>query len=195
MEDSEEFSFLDSEKPLRVPYPDHPDRCASVAAGGDQCPFYRWGSQDSKACKMHGGQHAAKKAAKKAMSMYNLALYQDEIERFGNHDSIFSLRDEIGILRMTLQGVVKGFKGDADLLMNTGRISQLVGQIHKVVVDAKKLESQLGELMDKAAIHRLCDSIIAIVTEHVSAEKLPVIADAIAAAIANAIIERDRSGT
>lgn len=191
----DDTDFLDSEKPLRAPYPDHPDRCQAIAAGGDQCPFYRWGSQDSKYCKMHGGATAAKKAAKKAMSMYNLALYQEEVERFGNHDSIFSLRDEIGILRMTLQGLMSDFKGPSDLMMNTGRIAQLVGQIHKIVVDAKKLESQLGELMDRAAIHRLCDSIIAIVTDHVDASRLPVIADAIAAAIANAIIERDRGGT
>jgi hypothetical protein len=180
----------------RVPYPDHPERCQAVAAGGDQCTFFHWprsregAPSPSKMCKMHGGAVVAKSMAKKAVSQYNLAKYKANVEKFASHDGIFNLRDEIGILRMTLETGLNRINNDDELVMASARITLLVKQIKETVEASKKLESQLGELMDRAAISRLCDSLISIIGDVVPEDRMPDVADRVAAAIASAVSSR-----
>lgn len=183
-----------------VPYPEHADRCQASAAGGGQCLFFRIMKdaegnvlkEPAKYCKMHGGQSHLKEVKKKALSQYFLTKFKAQVEHFNSSDSIFSLRDEIGISRMMVQEILNKCEDANDLMLHSAKVGQLVQNIHKLVLDAKKLESQLGELMDRAAIVRLCDAIIAVVGAAVPEEKLASVSEQISIAIAQAVAGRDQ---
>lgn len=156
----------------RVPYPDHPDRCEGIAKGA-QCLFFK--VEDSKYCKMHGGR------PKDPVEIYKLTKHRARMKELKEHSELFSLREEIGVLRITLEETLnQAANENMGMFMHSGKITALVGQIGKLVVDAKKLESGLGRLMDQQVVLALAGHIVEAVAQVVSDEdQLREVAEAI----------------
>lgn len=166
----------------KVEYPEAKNRCQAVTSQG-QClnqamPGMAW-------CTVHGGNVQAKSQEKASLSNYRLGLWQAKLERQTSSTQLKSLRDEIGILRILLEEKMNKCQDVTDLILQSAGISDLVVKIEKLVTSCNKLESSLGELMDKQAILRFAGSVISIITETLGEEpeKVNEIASKILAAV------------
>lgn len=165
---------------VRCAEPDDPDRCQGVCKSG-QCPYKK--EPGLEYCPMHmaSGKTGLEK---KAMRNYRLGKHQLRVEEFADNDQVKSLREEVGITRMLLEEIVNRCADANDLLMYSNKISQLVGQIEKLVVSCDRLERSTGMLLDKTRVTHLADVIINIIGMHITdPEALPQISHQILAEI------------
>jgi len=145
--------------------PEDPDRCQAVGKS-DQCPYK---SMDgSKFCPRHGGNKAGNKEEK--VQLRNLRItrayrYAERAKELGDSEHIKSVRDEIAILRLLLEERLEVCHVPADLLLASPVISDLILKIEKLVSSAHRLESNLGELLDKAAVVQLTGELIEIISK------------------------------
>jgi len=110
---------------------------------------------------MHGGQIGKSTEAK----MYRLQKYQARLTELKDHEAALSLRNEIGILRMTLEEILNKCDNAVDLMIHSAKISRLVQDIGKLVVESKKLEAGLGNLLDRQVVLTLASAIIDVIGE------------------------------
>lgn len=194
--------MLDDFKPVRVE-PSDPTRCQAVGQNGEQCPFQGMpdptitpgaggmGPEDVrflKHCRMHGS--AAGKAVKKeARRLYNLQKFKS-IEAYLDPDVGTNLDEELAVQRMMLQTILNKCETEVDLVMSAPAISQMTREIRETMKDNKKLKSQMGELLDRAAIHKLADRLVAVMSKHAPADKMDELSVDVAAAIAEAVSGR-----
>lgn len=195
--------MIDDFKPVRV-QPDDPTRCQSVGQNGEQCPFQGMldptivpgaggmSIQDTKFlkyCRMHGSAtaHTMKRQAKK---LYRIARWQDRIERLGDPEVGTNLDDELASMRMVFEAALNQCETDVQLVMQAPQLQSLAREIRDTLTSNKKLKSQMGELLDRAAMHKLCDAIVVIISKHVDASKLDEVAADVAGAVAQAVSSR-----
>jgi len=144
----------------KIEYEAQEGRCQAVNSKG-QCLNMAY--KDSKFCLAHGGNKSAQAQEAKNIRNYQLAKWNDRLERFGNSDGIKSLRDEIGILRMMMEERLNLCNDAQDLVLQSGPISDLVMKIDKVVTSCHKLEGAMGQLLDKAALVQFAGEVISII--------------------------------
>lgn len=194
--------MLEDFKPVRVD-PIDPTRCQAIGANGDQCPFQ--GMRDPtivpgaggmserdvkflKYCRMHGS--AVSKAVKKeARRLYLASKWRSRMDAALDPEVGTNLDEELAVLRMTLQIMLEKYE-EVELLNNVQGVSALVRDIRETLKDNKKVKSQMGELLDRAAIHKLSDAIVLIIGEHVAPAQLDKVAAQVAGAIAQAVSAR-----
>jgi hypothetical protein len=148
--------------------PRDPCRCQGIVQGGPkagQCEFKA--VPGSMFCPMHGGAPQIDANRKYQAAKYRLEQYGTRVREFASDDMIKSLRDEIGILRMTLENVVNQCKNANQLVMFVDKISHLVNQIRQTVESTHKLEEKTAQLLDRRVIVIIADSIVQIIGEHV----------------------------
>jgi hypothetical protein len=144
---------------------DDPCRCQAMGGRGGQCSYKA--TEGSQYCPMHGGHFAAKQAEAKRQRLYNLAKWQDRIGEHANHDQAKSLREEIGILRILLEGVMGLCQDQNDLLMYSNKISDLATKIEKLVSSCHRLEEKTGMLLDKHAALKIATQIVDIIGAYI----------------------------
>lgn len=127
--------------------------------------------EESDYCLAHGGNRAGQEKEKEGLRNYRLTKWQARVHRFTESDNIKSLRDEIGILRMVLEEQLEQCTSASDLVVSQGRIANLIQQIEKLVVSCNKLETNLGEVLDKTAVANFAGQIIRIISEEIVEEK------------------------
>lgn len=142
----------------------HPLQCQATIKSG-QC--YNKRLSESEYCEMHGGNKAAQANEKKRIRLYKLNKFQTRVDEFAVNPKVKSLREEIGILRMTLEMLINRCNDESDLIMFMPKISDTIMKIEKLVASAHKLESQMGQLLDKMAAVQLSDSIVKIISENI----------------------------
>lgn len=158
-------------------------RCQANHKHG-QCSYKQ--VDGSKYCPMHGGNKAVEARQKLVIRQYNLAQWQSRVNDFSDHESVKSLRDEIGITRMILENMITKCSDTSELLLYSSKIGELVSKVEKLVVSCNRLEGSMGMLLDKAAALNLAGQIVEIISRHVSDEQaIDSIAGEIAHAIAN----------
>lgn len=150
-----------------------PKRCQGVTANG-QCWHKR--VEGSEYCGMHGGNKAGEAARKKSVNLYRLERFKDRVDDFATNPKVKGLREDIGILRMVLEMTLNRCKDENDLIMFSPKISELIMKIEKVVTSAHRLESNMGELLDKMAAMQLGEEIVALITNGISEYTQKVIA-------------------
>lgn len=156
----------------RVPYPEHPNRCAAVNSRGQclnfgvQLPSGDYGAN----CLVHGGNKQVDSAKAASLRNYNLTRWRAQLQQKVDSDGIKSLRDEIGILRVVLEERLNRCKDAHDLILQSGPISDMVMKIERVVSSCHKLEGSMGQLMDKQAILQFASVVIDIISENISDE-------------------------
>jgi hypothetical protein len=172
----------DPENPFkRVSRDDHPDRCQASDTQG-QCHFYR--TEHSIHCIKHGGQMTEKAHAKEQLEQYRLQKYKARVKDFSTNPKVLTLRDEIGITRMLLETKLNRWQDDDELIAHSGVILSNIQALHKLVIDCKKLESQMGMLLDRGAIQKLCDDILNIMSQFLDEDEMTQVANLVLGAIA-----------
>jgi hypothetical protein len=154
---------------IRAESDDDPDRCMGVGALG-QCPYKK--VAPSEYCMRHGANKTLEKQEKEKVSNYRLQMYRERVEAFAENPKVKNLREEVGILRMTLESIINRCKGDEDLLMYSNKISDLIMKIDKVVLSCNKLEIVGGQLLDRNAALLFATKIVNIIADHVEDEDI-----------------------
>lgn len=144
-----------------------PNRCQGVTRGQSsrQCPFKA--VENSKFCPMHGGTPQIDLNKKAALAQYRLQQYGQRVSDFANNPEVKNLREEIGILRMTLETVINQCENVNKLLIFSDKISSLVGQIQRLVECAQKLEERNNDLLDRKIVIVVADSIVTLIGQYV----------------------------
>lgn len=155
--------------------PDDPRCCQGVNKNG---PCNLKAAEGQKFCRLHFGI-GNKHAEKTAMRNYQLNTYQHRVNQLADNDSVKSLREEIGILRMLLEQTINMCKSDTELLLYSNKISDLAMKIEKIVASCHKLELSSGALLDKSTVMMLGDVIIQIIGEVCPPDKIQGVSDRI----------------
>lgn len=171
----------------RVEYDADPDRCQAVGAHG-QCPFKR--VSPSNYCPRHGANKLVESNNKQALRTYRLGRWEERKNQFADDEKIKSLREEIGLLRIIIEEIMKTCSNENELIINAPKISDLVMKVEKLVVSCNNLETKLGLLLDRAAIIQFASVIVEIVSEYVTdADHREVLSDKILDVVSNTIIK------
>jgi len=136
-------------------------------------------------CICHGGSTQRNAQKKQHESNYRLTKWQARLEQKASATGIKSLRDEVGILRMLLEEQLNKCEDTTDLLIHSGRISDLAMKLEKLVASCHKLEGSMGDLLDKTAILQFASEIVESVSDELKGDekKINAIANKIMAAV------------
>lgn len=157
-------------------------RCEKMLSDGQRCQYKA--TEHGDYCTMHGGHRADKEAVKQTMRGYRLAQWHTRVSEFAEGEGIKSLRDEIGIMRMTLEAIMLKCGNQDDLIMFAPRIGDMITRIEKIVTACHRLEQSSGLLLDRATALILAGKIVEILSKHVSDSE---IIDLVASEIGEAI--------
>ncbi len=172
--------------------PADPRRCKS-SEGPSQCD--RFAEPGSECCAKHGGVDQTNLISTR---LYLLAKAdsQKRLLQLADHEEIRSLREEIAIIRMLIEGRMNLIKGDNDLLIHSGAINSLVLTVERLVKSAHTIEQNLGILLSKSAVIALGQTLCKIIVEELDGiENYEEIVDSIMTRISTSIAAaKDNSG-
>lgn len=172
------------DKYQRIEADDDPRRCQGNDAHG-QCRMVA--IEGSTYCIRHGGHSVKMTVEKDQLRNLKLTKFRVRLAQLGSSTHIMSLRDEIGVTRMTLEQLIESCEGPADLITMSGQISVLVGNIGKLVKDCHSIEEKTGHLLSKDALTNFAGKMIEIIIKYVKDEDLKrTIAGEIVDAVADA---------
>lgn len=155
------------ERKFEIVEVDSPDRCgASIGKG--QCRYKS--TEHSQYCAMHGGHIAERQHSEKVKRQYQLGKWQATVDGFADDDEVKSLRGEIGITRMLMQEIVLKCKDSNQLVMYAGKISDLVQKLERLVVSCNRLETSMGQSLDKSKVLELGAQFVEIISRYVQDE-------------------------
>lgn len=141
-------------------------RCDFNITNGDQCG--NLAEPGVTRCGMHGANKQLGSQENKSLRLYRLAKFQTRVNDFSDHSKIKSLREEIAILRVLLEEKINHCDDTHSLLMSSGPISDLIMKIEKVVASCHRLESSLGNLLDKTRIKQIANELLNSVANRVN---------------------------
>ncbi|MDE1971204.1 MAG: hypothetical protein KGI50_06560 [Patescibacteria group bacterium] len=121
-----------------------------------------------------------------AVRNFMLTKWRDRIQRLSCNDSVQSLRDEVGTLKMLLETALNRCQNDDDLYINSTQIANLAEKCERAVTSCAKLEKSSGMMLDKGAALQIAGNIVSIIGEFV---KDPVIIDQIGEAIVERVLK------
>jgi hypothetical protein len=163
--------------------PDDPNRCQGTA-GNFQCHHPKVAG--SNFCQYHASARDRGQVVVKSTRQYRLAKWQARLSEFAEHPEIKSLREEIGIARITLEEIINQCHSPQQLVMASQRVSDLVTRIEKLVSACHRLEERTGAVLDKTAAIQLANRIISVIADHVeNADVLEKVADELIKAVIN----------
>jgi hypothetical protein len=146
---------------------DDPRRCQGTNNQG-QC--HNKAVTDSNYCPAHGGNKAAESAERKRMRNYRLAKFKARVTELGDSDNITSLKDEVAILRMLIEERINRCNDSHELLLVSGPLSDLIMKCEKLVTSCHRLDSRLGNLLDRSKILQFAQVVIEIIGKYVTDE-------------------------
>lgn len=153
---------MDSNAIIKVE-PDDPRRCQAVTGIG-QCR--NLADNEFKLCPIHISAHN-RTLKNRQINMYDLTKWRAKVQGFADHDDISSLRQEIGVTRLVLERLIEQCQTEADLIIYSNKITELVKTIKTLVQDCHRLDKSRGSLLDKTTILKIAGDIIDIVTEEI----------------------------
>ena len=176
--------------------PDDPNRCQAVVQGQGQCP--NLAVPGTKYCKAHGGARAASRQEEASLKNYRIARasFNQRAAEMANSSGLKSLRDEISLMRVLLEEHLNSCEDTNDLLLQSAIISDLILKIEKLVVSCNKLETSLGETLDKSQILHIAGKWIDSISEAVAGlaytdDQKSLILEAVSGAILSELKEQD----
>lgn len=147
----------------RVEYPAAPNRCQQVIPNIGQCR--NQAVEGGVKCLAHGGHKELESQRAVSLRIFRLGQWQARADEFNSHPNIKSLREEVGILRILLEERFAHCKSSTDLMLQAGPISDLVLKIEKVVASCHRLESAMGEHLEKGQLMIFAGEIVNIIAE------------------------------
>lgn len=151
-----------SDVPLtRITNDADPERCQGSVPATGQCRNKR--SPGSEFCPVHGTQqvHTQKVAQNR---QYRLNKWRNRLSEFADAPEIKSLREEIGIVRITLEEVMNQCNSANDIIIYSDKICKMVQQIDALVTSCHRMEEKTGTMLDKTKISQILDVILAAIT-------------------------------
>jgi hypothetical protein len=161
--------MLDKDRIKRITDERDPNRCQGAAAGG-QCLFVA--EPGSQYCMIHGGLGAVRAAERNALRNYQLTVFGTRAGELRGSRAIKDLRDEIAILRMTLEAKINRFENEGEMILQSGALSELVLKIEKLVTACHKLEKDMGVTIDKSQVIAMAEQIVGVISKHVTDKSL-----------------------
>ena len=158
---------------------DDPNRCQVNNKHG-QCRYLKTPGLDT--CEAHGSMQIAKQK-REVLSNYRLLKYQDRLLEKKNSPEVKTLREEIAILRMTLEEIMiaaEQVEGGQGLFLYSSRIVGVVDSVTKTIQACHAMEEKVGAVLDKSKVLMIADSITTVISRYVSPEILGKINDEIA---------------
>lgn len=162
---------------------DDPDCCQY-----DNCINKRY--KTSNFCLVHGGNKAVERDRKISLRNYKLTQYNARILDKTRSDARKSLHEEVGILRLVLEEKINSCDSTADLIMQSGAISELVTKIEKIVQSAHKMDVVMRQVLSAEALDTLADQMINIISTKIDD---PELVDEIARAFADCLSDPEIS--
>ena len=146
--------------------------CCQVCREVSTSQFYL-AMEGAKYCPQHGGATEVKRQKHKAANQYRLTVWKNRLAEFTENDSVKSLRDEIGILRIVLEEMMNKCNTPNDLMIYSAKISELTVKIEKLVMSCDRLEKNMGQMMDRPTALKFAAKVVEIIGRHVDdAEQL-----------------------
>lgn len=154
-----------SDTPLRrVEGVADPERCQGIITSG-QC--LNKAISGTNFCNIHIGSRSI--GEKKANNrQYRLNRWRDRLSEFADAPEIKSLREEIGIARISLEEVLNQCKTANDVLIYSDKIDKMLGRIDALVTSCHRMEEKTGSMLDKTKISQILDVVIQAVTAQIS---------------------------
>lgn len=147
---------------------DDPERCIALVQKG-QCPYLA--DAGSNYCIRHkGGKVPPNPNTTQGMvgGNYNLKeQFAIPIAEKANSTSIKDLKAEVAILRVALETIINRCEDTYDLELQTDKITKLVDQINKVVLNCHKMQLASNTLLDKSIIINIGNMVVEILSRHV----------------------------
>ena len=153
---------------------DDPNRCQAMTAKG-QCR--RKGAelprgQFATYCRIHNGNMSQLHAQKDDQRTYIVAKFQSELDSKRRDPNIKNLRDDVAVLRFMLETKLNSCQTKNDLLLNIGPITELTTRIQSVVTACHKLDTAMGQYLDKQQVVTFAGEVIDVVSKYVSPDIL-----------------------
>jgi hypothetical protein len=164
----------------RINDPDDPRRCQSVTGKG-QCDYVS--EEHSNFCIMHGGNRGAEVQKAKDLRNYRLTKFQARTSELGNNDQLTSIRDEVAILRMIIEEKVNACNDSQDLLLISGPLSDLIMKSGALVEKCQKLESKLGNHLDRTKVTQFAQMCVEIISNHVNDDVIEIVSEELLTAL------------
>ncbi len=161
-----------------------PLRCQGSTSRGP-CPYKA--SVEGRFCPMHSGGSLAHHARKEAVRNFRLTQWQARVNEFADNSAVKSLREEVGIMRLLLENTMNRYKTPDELYAGTGKVSDLITRLEKLVATCHKLELANETLLDRHTVLKIASAMIEIIAEYISDEK---VLDAIGDKIVTAIVTK-----
>lgn len=138
-----------------------PERCQGII-GNDagQCRYRQ--IADSEFCDLHSGH---RNETKKNKIEYTLAGYTERTKTQTGRTAVINLRDEIAILRMSLEERLNSCNNQIDVLAATPMILETIRTINTAVTSCHKLEISLGEVLGRDRLLAFADKVINLLVE------------------------------
>lgn len=156
---------MDSKLP-KVLFPDDPRRCQATIRG-EQCPHLA--AEGTAKCP----RHVSATQSRDPLSNYKFShQFHGKIKDFAECEDIKNLRGEIGVLRLMLQSVVNACNNEDELTLQADRITRLVGEINKCVLNCQKLEEATGNLLDKTVVINIGGMIVNVLDKYIDNKDL-----------------------
>lgn len=153
---------MDSKLP-KVMFEGDPRRCQATIRDG-QCPHTV--IEGTTHCERHTSGN--NRQSRDPLANYQFSKqFHGKIKDFAECEDIKSLRGEIGVLRLMLQSVINNCNNEDELTLQADRITRLVGEINKCVVNCQKLEESTGQLLDKTVVVNIGAMIVGVIDKYV----------------------------
>lgn len=122
---------------------------------------------DTHRCPRHCGAQVKRKQEAERVMQYRVQVWNSRLKEFTNANEVKSLRDEIGVLRLLMEETLKRCETPGDLLAFSARIQAIANDIQRLVSACNKLETSMGEMMDRPTAIKFAGRLIEIVSSEI----------------------------
>lgn len=154
----------------RITDEDDPRRCQAVLPTVGQCR--NKAVEGSSYCYAHGGNKGEEKLKRERMNNFRLNMHKERAEELSGSDKLTSLKDEVTLLRILIEERWNHCSSDQELLLSSGPLSDLIMKSSALVEKCHKLDSKLGNLLDRSKVMQFAQVIIEIISQNVTDEKI-----------------------
>ena len=126
----------------------------------DTCKYCdRVTEPDSEFCSSHGG---------KSNYTFNSDRIRNAVSRKQHSDTLFSLREEVGLMRHVIESTINNNSDDESALAAiSGLVTSQVETLSRILTSCQKLEIVSSTVMSIEEVNVLCSDIASIISDHV----------------------------
>jgi hypothetical protein len=115
-------------------------------------------------CEIHGHRKDDSSPSKR-LYLLNKVEARARLDELADHEGVKSLREEIALLRMTIEEQYNKINTDVDFQLRWPCIQSAIRDVHKLVKDCHVIEQNLGVLLARQSIIRLGQQICQIIVD------------------------------